>query len=379
MMTICVAIVGFNCFFFVCVLNNKVFIPLIVVLILFELLGPDSAAKFEEVKEYAMCYIYTPCSYSFVVINCIRAWLLYFDMNLTKLQLQKMWLTIINPNTESSNWFYTHKTTFGNANYMLKYGISIAILLVIFSSILRHSLNLMLVERIVSWGVSLIVIIFTGIIYNKLKESFYNDKLGIRKEMIIMLKSAIFIIIPYLFIECAFYLKWINMKIHLLLYCCIISIGCCVCLVILTLFPKKLNQIASRRKTINHKYPSNQSKFPNLFHSLTDFSGKWTPKSSSSSSIPNIQQGSRKQDQDQKQQLSPRFHVSQHSTSVSLGLDNISSNSSSATPKVRPFGSNWQDIICTTFGFESFMYHLEKEFSIENLLFVSEVYIFIKD
>ena len=39
----------------------------------------------------------------------------------------------------------------------------------------------------------------------------------------------------------------------------------------------------------------------------------------------------------------------------------------------REFGSHWYDIVCTVYGYESLMAHLEREFSIENLLFISEV------
>ena len=34
---------------------------------------------------------------------------------------------------------------------------------------------------------------------------------------------------------------------------------------------------------------------------------------------------------------------------------------------------HWSQIVCTSLGYESFMNHLETEFSIENLLFVTEV------
>ena len=41
------------------------------------------------------------------------------------------------------------------------------------------------------------------------------------------------------------------------------------------------------------------------------------------------------------------------------------------------FGNNWQDIVCTGVGYDALMNHLEKEFAIENLLFISEVCIYI--
>ena len=39
---------------------------------------------------------------------------------------------------------------------------------------------------------------------------------------------------------------------------------------------------------------------------------------------------------------------------------------------VSTFQATWKDIVCTSYGYETFMNHLEKEFSIENLLFISE-------
>ena len=52
---------------------------------------------------------------------------------------------------------------------------------------------------------------------------------------------------------------------------------------------------------------------------------------------------------------------------------------SSSTPSVGPIQiKNWMEIVSTTVGYQSFMNHLETEFSVENLLFLTE-YIQIKN
>ena len=54
-----------------------------------------------------------------------------------------------------------------------------------------------------------------------------------------------------------------------------------------------------------------------------------------------------------------------------VGKEPSSLNKNQATKSV--IYNHWSQIVCTALGYESFMNHLETEFSLENLLFVTEV------
>ena len=56
-----------------------------------------------------------------------------------------------------------------------------------------------------------------------------------------------------------------------------------------------------------------------------------------------------------------------------LGSDSDSNKSLRVHSRGQNFGDRWYDIVCSQFGYESFMHHLQKEFSVENLLFITEV------
>ena len=351
------------------VLFYTAFIPFIILLYLPYDFGSNILASISsnsiQFEEYAICYIYTPCAYTFIVINCIRAWLLYFDINLTKFTLQKVWLTAMNPDTATANWFYTNKNTFGNANYLLKYGVTVVVLLVVFSSFARHVFDLAMIETITRWVVSLFVLIFTTAICNKLKASFYNDKLGIRKEMMLMLKCGIAMLIPYVFVQIAFYLQWIENNVYMLLHCCIIAIGFDIYVTLVTLFPKRLSGTGAQSRPGDVYRGLRLDKLCHLFGGVSSDVTK--------------NSGLTHQQPHEPHQQHPKLHSLRPSLSFTRSSSRDSKNNDTSGDGrgfksfKKQFGYRWQDIVCTKFGFESFMHHLEKELSIENLLFVSEV------
>ena len=52
---------------------------------------------------YLLVFVLVPSAYLSFFIMLTRIWLLYYNIHLTKLQKQKIWLNAINPNAESQN------------------------------------------------------------------------------------------------------------------------------------------------------------------------------------------------------------------------------------------------------------------------------------
>lgn len=249
-----------------------------------------------------------PIVYTYVTINTLRIWFLYFDINITKFRLEKAWLVALDPETEKHNWFYKHCNTFGNPYVLVKYSMIIPIVFGLIGSIF-HLIGLNVIQRILTWTITLMIAITSGIIFYKLKSHHY-DKLGIKIELIYVLRTGgIWSLCVISSIIC-FQLKLLSFETY---YAIFLFLGFIMSnfLLLYTIILPKFTVAIDKNKYTPHK-----KHMKNIAHNLND---------------------THNNNNDHK------------------------------------FGSIWIDIAVTSFGFEQLMNHLEKEFSIENLLFVCEV------
>ena len=249
--------------------------------------------------------------FSVGVFGAARLWLLYYDTRLSKLARQSAWLRIIDAKAFDKNWFKEHANTLGNSLYLLKYGTLIIIIGNATDELLARNgiYQILLAFRFM---VVLSLASFILHIWRKLRNYQY-DSLGIRKEIKLLFIGAVvwglFICIVLATVHDPNVYK-ISWRFSL----CVLLI---VTMIIMTLYPKALN----KSKTAKAGLPA--------------------------VGVIKRQTGRGELHMDALQQSS----------------ENLDGN----------IGKNWVDIVCTSFGYESLMNHLEKEFSIENLLFVSEV------
>ena len=377
--------------------------------------------------QIALYGVVIPCSNTVTCMLAMRIWLLYYDMNVSKLLLQKVWRSVIDP--EFKNWFFQKQNTLGDAKYLLKFGIIFVIVICSLIAVLRFTVD-KLIERMISWLTLSVSPIFAIVIYLKLKH-FYYDNLGIRREffyffMLVLIFITLNIILAlidgliYTMSQSLFDLFWIFFTI-------ILSNGIMFIMVplskklshptmISTKLPKDFSMKLVIQKSIeNHKNMRNSQR--NLGNGNREMSG---PQSQDSSmynnvdSIPDSAQLPSLRMQQYSSQGSSNTYTSAttgpHSgpgsgpgsgaaTSAASSLpmtdeNSVWSTSASGMGMFSGYGSgsgssgtkqskaaekynHWSKIVITPFGYESFMNHLGREFAIENLLFISEVCRFV--
>ena len=131
-------------------------------------------------------------SLSLLIIQCYlftcRIYLNCFDINHSIATENNEWKQLINTSSASTNWFITHKATYGNVNYWVKFICSISILTVIvmYCSMLIDP-NKYVVAEITTIVVAVIDICIIAIIrYHVWKLKFY-DNIGFGQEIQISL------------------------------------------------------------------------------------------------------------------------------------------------------------------------------------------------
>ena len=267
---------------------------------------------------YTIVTVLVPNTYSYFALNCIRAWLLYYDINITKFQKHKAWLSAIDPETENKNWFKNKESTYGNSIFLFKYT---AILIILFALICTvfHLLLMQLMVRILTWIVITTLTVTTGVIWRKLKH-YYYDNLGIRKEMLYTMRNGLFWLSFGIFTVVFVQIGMISFELYYVLFTFMVSCFANCLMFLLTVYPKITNTPTAKiNKCIQGC----------VINSLCC----------------NCNQGNQTSDEEEDMSIYKY--------------------------------NNWQFIVCTNYGFESLMNHLEKEFSIENLLFVSEVCLYV--
>ena len=297
---------------------------------------------YENVANIIYVYISIPLmqtfAFIFIFVMGIRNWLLYFDTNFSKYQLEKEWLSAINPTAVNTNWFKNKHKTLGNATYLSRIAVLVAVILYLLDFSLRFSALykgyniLWIIANWIFWFFALISVGFSFWCWKKLKGIYY-DELGIRRELALIGWYGLVYIILVFICTSLYYLDIMSGGLSNGIFYLGLSLIFTGLIAVITIMPVKWNTSSKYGLPIAN---TSTIRLPSVSmpKQMTKFSTK----------------------------LSKENVVT--STTCTSGTN---------TPKQRPFGNNWQDIVCSVYGFEQFMKHLQLEFSIENLLYISEV------
>ena len=367
---------------------------------------------FEQIVLYPGIYLY-------VIVTSIRVWFLWYDLNVSKLQLQRAWRMVINPNSESEDWYFNNLATWGNPYLILRYGFIFAISFSVITVVL-YLLGLDLFKWLVALFCLLIEVVFVLIMWLKMR-TFYYDNLGIKKEFLyfwIVVFGFISIgVIGGLLAESNYINNNNNnnnknsgeTKGGPLFWACFILFFVNCLLFGLIPLPKWLIKRAKLKETkkILKRQKSRELEQQAYVQSLKQAQNALNnidiniENARSTSNTLRSQAGTTT---DNKRRVSTKINRAASlmdklprlqglaSASVGSGADYSSgtrSNGSSrvASPRNNNYidfaqleaverqhtRSSWAKIIVTEYGYESFMSHLEREFSVENCLFVTEV------
>ena len=137
--------------------------------------------------------INTSCLFFYVVLTTVRTWLLYFDHGYHNALLNQKWIQELNPNEESiNNFFVGHKQTYGNIKWISKVVLTIILLLIMLLNILNlpiFDLGLLVYSGLALIGI--IVVIILCIIWYKLSNELSIDTLHIRRELKVIAFSTL--------------------------------------------------------------------------------------------------------------------------------------------------------------------------------------------
>lgn len=335
---------------------------------------------------YALVFLWCPSMYIFLTIATTRFWLLYFDTNISKLNLNRVWLCVIDDTVEASNWFKNHENTFGNSKLLTFFCLVLVILLTAVAATLRGIFSLEFVSRIVDITFIFIIAITTIIIWYKLKDC-QHDLLGIRHEILSMFILGFITLIVNTICALLYDINSIPRDLYDIVWCIVSCAGISALNIVETIYPRKLSEMQHNNNNNNNNSKQNQilnkigctnlncaligDIFPCLKlgpNAVTVLKMENTATASSVENTPSA---------------NPIHHNCNNTPSLSavaaLALPNVSLPSSKTGSRTNlgytrhEFGSSWSDIVCTPFGYESLMNHLSKEFAVENLLFISEV------
>lgn len=267
------------------------------------------------------------------------------------MNLQRAWITIIHSAAQTQNWFKQHEHNLGNSHLLILLCFVSLLLLSGLTAVLR-GFDQLFVSRIIDWIVVFISAIFVARIYYKLRD-FDHDCLGIRREM-----TAISICgITCSIIGSGVVILWNIGILDEDLYNLCWSINVCISLsvvnILVTIYPRKLNEI--QMEHIQSGDDINSTCYQQLCGCGCGCCGWWGGADSA------IQV------------------LRKHSRNLAASVRSKSNESDHSSPTVTKrytysgFGRSWANVVCTPFGYQSFMNHLEKEFAIESLLLVSEV------
>ena len=292
----------------------------------------------------------------FMLIGLVRVWLLYYDTHITKLNLHGAWLSVIDSTIETENWFKKHEKTWGNARFLIKLSVGLVVLLTLIAVLLRL-IGLRPVARILEWFFIFVVTVVTMVIWRKLKDYQY-DSLGIRREMIALFICGIATFTIGVSMVVLHLFGIIVFPVYDACWTVNVSIGMSALGVITTLYTKKLSTMEDVTTPCDI-CASCKIKMRYCVLSYCKYKCGWLVAESAlpSMDMSNVVTVSAtdKSPSVKPETYSPPMHV------TTFGRQNTG------------FGFSWRDIVCTPFGFESLMNHLSNEFSVENLLFISEV------
>ena len=286
-----------------------------------------------------------------------RFWMYYFDCQLIKFHKNKHWRVAIDPINETSNWFVKNKNKWGNEYFLLKIIVCISIaqesiFFMLFEFLKNNDdrKHVILIDGTLNLILPFIISIYLFIFHfgNELKHFQFFDNLGIGREIIVTtIVTILFVFGTNIF--------WLLFLFTLNSYYYVIAeylfiISRLVLIYLVAIYPKKLfNQfnINDGNDGISKRKKKKRSFMKKVF----GLSGTMEESLLISS------------DHDSNSINS--------NSDFSYGIDIINANEN------RRARVSWKKIISTYNGYFSIFQHLEKEFSIENLLFLQEVKLII--
>lgn len=306
-----------------------------------------------------------------ICLYSIRTWLLYFNLELTKYNLDKQWLVAMDPVTSSTNWFKNKQQTLGSARYLLSYTAILIIVTFISHILLRLVFGLPWADRGAICGIYLLFLFVDMWLWRRIR-LLNEESLSIEKELLAGFWSSVGFIVAIFLANVSLYYGYVSEDIFLEMIYGPGSVYYMIVFIITTILPQKWNKVSPSTVTAppgfgfgnsidinlnnnNNNTNSTKKRISNLFllnlpksrdhHSLNTYgsgggSGGDTPTA-----------------------------VGSKSPTAALSVPNKISTSTSGVPQLRNI---WQSVVCTVYGFDHFMHHLQTEFSLENLLFISE-------
>ena len=277
---------------------------------------------------------------------------------------------------ESNNWFKRYENRLGSLKILIPIGLIISFIVI--GIVTSLSYLSFFISHSITVGFGIFFGIFFFIVWIKLKNDFY-DNLGIRKELLIFIRVVILYAILGTLLISLHQFMGNNEKQQQqnfdILWNYMISSTYMVLTYIYTVYPRKLSLEAKRRRSIasihgtaaattmtNHACKRCTSccyccmKYERLNICICCF---WCCidddklRNGNGGNAPGLAFGVESNDH------------SSSSRSISAAQQSDS--------RLETIGEHWSDIVCTPYGYEAFMNHLETEFSIENLLFITEV------
>ena len=348
-----------------------------------QILGYGSNDLFKQCEFYALNLFFYPCLILLITIPLVRMWLLYYDTQISKLKLQKAWLSVIDTNAESGNWFRKHERTFGNAVYLTKFCVTYAILLTIINALLRRILleTGISIMRMVDTMNGIISYVLIGIIWYKLRKCQY-DNLGIRHEMIAYFTTGFIWFIAHATVVTLNTTGIINETIFEILWRYVFAIIVSALILVITVYPQKLSRLGDLSEYSSIWLVCAVFKCKCCWCLTIAINETELPRLKSTSKTTGPETSTRETTKSSAMDVD--ISVSGHVAIKSMSARSVSSGGTSGslspsyrdrslTRSISNCGRSWTNIVCTLYGYESFMKHLETEFAIENLLFISEV------
>ena len=277
------------------------------------------------------------------VLLSVRLWLYYYNLQLTKFNRNKEWRVIIDPKSESSvnNWFVRHRYTISRKNVRLF--VIILILLVnvaMLCFIIYHPTRSQIVAF--AFWIMLLSLINGYLLFGKVikTQQYGKSNLGLKNEVlfVILLLVSFLVCFGKFHLLSYFQVKYfIISTIWKIEAMSILTIWTCVTVIYPKYYYNKLMPLHKRKKR-NRKRKRNRKK-------------RGISKSSS-----------------RLKHLEVSF----------LDESNYSSNCSTRSCSLTPSTTltettiSWTHLVSFYDGFEAIMNHLEKEWSMENLLYLQE-------
>lgn len=294
-----------------------------------------------KVKFYTVIFIYYPAAYLVLTIGVMRFWLLYYDTHITKFNLQRAWLTAIDNQIETRNWFKQNENTWGNSSYGIKFCVITIISICILNALLRllylDTFQLMII------GLDLIVLLITAIfiliIWYKLKD-FHHDQLFIRQEMMASYTCAFIMFITVTSLVIFWANNIISDMVYNIVWLYAISVGTLMLTLITTLYPRK--QVTSQSTIADKHTPMCCCAREALCGDggVCGVCGDCKPQ--------------------------PRPQIGKETVGASSGHNVITATNSivddnfDINSDISSLENSWSNIVCTLYGYEKFMNYLEK-------------------